>query len=423
MMNRKHSLSIWLKYLEESSTKENNFYELRSIAKKLDLLNFNTFIFTIAGTNGKGTTCAMLEGIFLNAGYKVGLYTSPHLISYLERVRINGCVLTEEEHISAFKKVEFERKKIFLTYFEFITLSALILFKKYSLDILILEVGVGGRLDATNIIDSNLSVITNIGIDHINMLGDNRLSIAREKSGIFRKKRISVIGEINIPDSMNQIAQEKQAILKKINVDWFWKKNNYNWNFIHPDIQFYNLPITQIPLSNAATALAALYYAGFKISEKIIRKSLFTIYLPGRFQIIYTSPKIILDVAHNPDAALYLSKKIDEFPLKGKIYAVIGVFGDKDIAGIVRPLKSKIYYWYAAPLRNLRTATINQLRKHLPKNNTSFLNSIDESYKILHPIAKKEDIILVFGSFLAVSEFIFSKNLENKIGVKNVCFQ
>ncbi|QCI19745.1 MAG: bifunctional tetrahydrofolate synthase/dihydrofolate synthase [Buchnera aphidicola (Brevicoryne brassicae)] len=422
MIIKNNTLSIWLKYLEQFDKKVRNLYELKSIAKRLDLLSFKTFIFTVAGTNGKGTTCAMLEGIFLNAGYQVGLYTSPHLISYLERVRINGCFLTEEEHISSFKKIEFARKKTILTYFEFITLSSLILFKKHSLDILILEVGLGGRLDATNIIDSNLSIITNIGIDHTNILGKNRSSIAREKSGIFRKNKISVIGEKNIPDSMNQIAQEKNAILKKINIDWFWKKNNYSWSFIHSDVQFFDLPITQIPLSNAAIALSALYYSGFKISEKIIRKSLLTINLPGRFQVISSFPNIILDVAHNPDAALYLSKKIDEIPLKGKIYAIIGMFRDKDISGIVCPLKNKIHYWYAAPLRNVRTATINELKKALPKNNTFFSDSIDTCYKELYKIVKKEDTILVFGSFLAVAEFIFSKNIDKKIGLQNVCF-
>ncbi|WP_236854812.1 Mur ligase family protein [Buchnera aphidicola] len=210
MINKKKSLSAWLKYLEISNKKKINLNELKLIAEKLDLLNFKSFVFTVAGTNGKGTTCAILEKLFLDSGYQVGLYTSPHLISYLERVRINGATLSAEEHIASFEEVDYIRKTTILTYFEFITLSALILFKRYSLDIIILEVGLGGRLDATNIVDPNLSIITNIRLDHTKILGKNRSLIAREKSGIFRKNIISVIGETDIPDSMNKIAQKKK---------------------------------------------------------------------------------------------------------------------------------------------------------------------------------------------------------------------
>lgn len=412
MINKKKSLSIWLQYLEQSNKKLINLFELKYIAKKLNILNLKTFIFTVAGTNGKGTTCAMLERLLLNTGYKVGLYTSPHLISYLERVRINGNILTAEEHVSSFEQVEFERKKICLTYFEFITLSALILFKRYTLDILILEVGVGGRLDATNIIDSNLSIITNIGIDHTNILGKDRSSIAYEKSGVFRKNRISVIGEKNIPESMYRVAEEKKTILKKINIDWFFKKNTYSWDFIHTDVQLYHLPITQIPICNTAIALAALYYTKFKISEKNIRKSISTVSVPGRFQTFSHSPDIILDVAHNPHASSYLSKKLDEISLKGQIHAIVGIFQDKDISGVIFPLQKKVHYWYASPIDNTRTANINQLKNTFPKKNTFFSNNVHDSYKKLCKLVKKEDIILVFGSFLTVSEFISLKDME-----------
>ncbi|MBZ2279475.1 bifunctional tetrahydrofolate synthase/dihydrofolate synthase, partial [Buchnera aphidicola] len=174
-----------------------------------------------------GTTCFMLEKLFLNKGYRVGLYTSPHLFSYLERVRINGHVLDEKDHISAFKDVEYARQSIILSYFEFITLSALILFKHNILDVIILEVGIGGRLDATNIIDSDISIITTIGMDHTILLGSDRFSIAKEKAGIFRKEKIALIGEKNIPDSIYQIAQDQKIILKKNKVDWFWEKKDH----------------------------------------------------------------------------------------------------------------------------------------------------------------------------------------------------
>ncbi|QCO70734.1 bifunctional tetrahydrofolate synthase/dihydrofolate synthase [Buchnera aphidicola] len=407
MLNKNYSLSMWLEYLEKLDRKTiYDLLELKSLAKKLDVLDSKAFIFTVAGTNGKGTTCAMLERLLLNSGYQVGLYTSPHLIKFIERVRVNGFFLNEEEHVSAFQNIESERNGVLLTYFEFITLAALILFKRYSLDILILEVGLGGRLDATNILDSDISIITNIGIDHTSLLGIDRVSIAREKSGIFRKNKISVIGEINIPESMYQIAKEKKTILKKINIDWSWEKKNYYWNFFHSDIKLYNLPITQIPLPNTAIALAALYYSGIKIDQKIIRESISNVQLLGRFQIISTHPYIIIDVAHNPDAAFYLSKKIDEINIKGKIYAVVGILNDKDISGIINPLKSKIHYWFAAPLKTMRTATKKQLKDIFPVYNTSVLNDINEAYKKAFILAKKQDAIIVFGSFLTVAEFL-----------------
>ncbi|QCI20904.1 bifunctional tetrahydrofolate synthase/dihydrofolate synthase [Buchnera aphidicola (Hyperomyzus lactucae)] len=414
MINTNYSFSMWLKYLENLDKKIIlNLNELKFIAKKLDLLNLEAFIFTVGGTNGKGTTCAMLERLLLNSGYKVGLYTSPHLINYVERVRINGHVLDENEHIFAFQNVELARDSIFLTYFEFITLSALILFKKYSLDVIILEVGLGGRLDATNIVNSNLSIITNIGLDHTSILGKDRLSIAREKSGIFRKNRIAVIGDIDLPDSINQVAREKKTILKKINVDWSWQRKENYWNFFHSDLQLYNLPITYIPLSNAAIALASLYYTKFKINENIIRKSIASVQLPGRFQIFSIHPYVIVDVAHNLDSSLYLSKKINEIDIRGKIYAVVGVLKDKDIEGIIYPLKDKIYYWYVAPLQTSRTASKDQLKNAFPASNTSLLDNIEKAYEKAFMSAKKEDAILIFGSFFTVSEFLIS-NIQKK---------
>lgn len=416
MINKHYSLSMWLKNLEKVNKKKIcNLIELKFLAKKLNILNSKAFIFTVGGTNGKGTTCAMLERLLLKSGYQVGLYTSPHLVKFVERVRINGLVLDEEEHISSFKDIELARNYTVLTYFEFITLSALTLFKRYPLDVLILEVGLGGRLDATNIVDSNVSIITNIGIDHTSLLGTDRESIAYEKSGIFRKNTISVIGEIDIPNSMYKMAQEKKTILKKINIDWIWEKKRDYWNFLHSNIQLYNLPIPQIPLSSAAIALSALYYSGLKINEKIIRKSVSQVRLLGRFQIISTFPHIIVDVAHNPDSALYLSKKIDEVGIKGRIYAVVGILKDKDILGVINPLKSKINHWFTAPLKTIRTATKNQLKNIFPIYNTSILDSISEAYKKAFILANKQDAIIVFGSFSTVSEFFLLKNKYNRI--------
>jgi len=190
MPNKFNSLCFWLNYIEKIQTKRvSSLTNIKKIALKLQLLPIPAYIFTVSGTNGKGTTCTVLENLFLNEGYKVGLYTSPHLIHYHERIKVNGSYLKDDIHISSFCLIESVRGTVPLTYFEFITLSALVLFKARNLDILILEVGLGGRLDATNIVDSDISIITNIGLDHIELLGATRDNIGREKSGIFRKKK------------------------------------------------------------------------------------------------------------------------------------------------------------------------------------------------------------------------------------------
>ncbi|QFQ32013.1 bifunctional tetrahydrofolate synthase/dihydrofolate synthase [Buchnera aphidicola] len=413
MCKKNFSFSMWIKYLEKLEKKnQTNLTEIKNIAKKLNLLNLKSFFFTVGGTNGKGTTCAMLERLLLDSGYQVGLYTSPHLLNFTERVRVNGLYVSEIQYVSAFFAVYSVKSNHSLSYFEFVTLAALFLFKKYPLDVIILEVGLGGRLDATNIIDSNISIITNINIDHTSILGSNRFSIAREKSGIFRKNKISVIGEKNLPISIYQAAKTSQTILKIINRDWRWKEHSNHWDLIHSNIQLYNLPIPQIPLSNAAIALSALFYSNLTINRKILRNSISKVQLQGRFQIISYFPVIILDVAHNFHAASYLAKKINQIDIQGKVYVIFGVLKDKDILSIISPLKDKVYYWYASLLPINRSATMNQLKKNLPAQNTFFFHSIDHAWKSLKKAINKKDVVLVFGSFITVSEFISIKNKE-----------
>ncbi|QFQ32902.1 bifunctional tetrahydrofolate synthase/dihydrofolate synthase [Buchnera aphidicola (Aphis fabae)] len=415
MCKKNFSFFMWIEYLEKLKKKNQiNLIEIKKIAKKLNLLNLKSFVFTIGGTNGKGTTCAMLEQLLLDSGYQVGLYTSPHLLNFIERVKINGSYLTEIQYVSAFFNIYSAKSDYYLSYFEFITLSALFLFKQYSLDVIILEVGLGGRLDATNIIDSNISLITNIGIDHTSVLGSNRFSIAREKAGIFRKNKIAVIGEKLLPDSVYQAAYKSKTILKIVNKDWYWKEYNHTWDLIHSNIELYDLPMPQIPLSNAAIALSALFYSNLKVNKEKLINSISTVQLQGRFQTISCSPYIIVDVAHNYDASLYLSKKIDQIDIQGNIYAIFGVLKDKDILSIISPLKDKVYYWYVSTLPIDRTATIKQLENSLPIQNTIFFNSIYNAWNNLKKILTKKDIVLVFGSFITVSEFISIKNQEIK---------
>lgn len=413
MYKKNYTFSQWINYIETfNQNKRENLFELKIIAKKLNLLRSKSFFFIVGGTNGKGTTCSMMERVLLDSGYKVGLYTSPHLIHYKERIRINGLCLDNNDHVFSFLAIESMRNNISLTYFEFITLSALFLFNQHSLDVVILEVGLGGRLDATNIIDADISIITNIGIDHTSLLGIDRFSIGREKSGIFRKGKIAVIGEKNIPYSVVQVAQEKKTILKQIDVDWFWKKQNINsWKFIHSNIQLYSLPVPKIPFSNAAIALSALFYSSLKINLNKLKNAISNVQLSGRFQIISSSPCIILDVAHNVHAAFYLAKKLDEVNInKKKIYAIFGVLKDKDILGIIEVLKKKIYYWYAVGLQVNRGATIEDLKNISRFHNMLFFESIYDAWESIKKVITKKDIILVFGSFFTVSEFISIKD-------------
>jgi len=406
---------MWIKYLEKLEKKNQiNLIDIKNIAKKLNLLNLKSFFFTIGGTNGKGTTCAMLERFLLDSGYTVGLYTSPHLLNFKERIKINGLYLNEMQYIEAFYTIHSAKFNYSLSYFEFITLTALFLFKQYSLDVVILEVGLGGRLDATNIIDSNISIITNIGIDHTSVLGINRFSIAREKAGIFRKNKIAVIGEKNLPNSLYQEAQKNQTILKIIHQDWHWKEWNNSWSFTHPNIKLYNLPIPKIPLPNVAIALSALFYSNLKVNKAILSNSISEVQLQGRFQIISYSPIVILDVAHNSHASSYLAQKINQMDIQGKIYAIFGVFKDKDILSIISPLKDKVYYWYVSILPTDRSATINQLKKNLPNQNAFFFSSVYHAWNDLKKTLTKKDIVLVFGSFMTVAEFISIKNKEIK---------
>ncbi|CAL4319648.1 bifunctional tetrahydrofolate synthase/dihydrofolate synthase [Buchnera aphidicola] len=409
---RSRSLDDWLLYIENIYTKNIHFslHRIKLVAKKLNILNFKSFVFTVSGTNGKGSTCAILERFFLNAGYQVGLYTSPHLIHYYERIRINGKYLKDDLlHIKVFQTVDTVRQGIPLTYFEFITLSALLIFQEYSLDIIILEVGLGGRLDATNIIDPNISIITNIALDHTNILGDSREKIGFEKSGIFRKDIYAILGDRNLPNSIYQKSHSLNTCLHRIYYEWDWHKIGDVWNFYDHRGGLYNLPIPKVSLPSAAIALSALRTSNFTFEKRIFSKSLKEVYLPGRFQIILNHPRIIVDVAHNPHAAYFLRKQLEELLLHESknvnLYAVIGMVFEKDIKSTLFPFFDIINYWYFSTIKTNRSSTFSVLRDILPKNSVA-CSSISSALNILINQVRKIDIILVFGSFFTVSEAV-----------------
>ena len=320
---------------------------------------------------------------------------------YTERVRVQGAELAESAHTASFAAIEAGRGDTSLTYFEYGTLSALWLFKQAKLDVVILEVGLGGRLDATNIVDANVAVVTSIALDHTDWLGPDRESIGREKAGVFRANRPAVVGEPDMPHTIADVAHEKGALLLQRNVDWRYTVEGDSWTFSDAQGELRNLPLPNVPQPNAATALAALRASGLEVSEAVIREGIASAILPGRFQTIQLEPRVILDVAHNPHAAAYLAGRLKSLPKTGRVLAVIGMLHDKDIAGTLACLEDVVDSWYCAPLEGPRGATAEQLREHL-RAGTVF-TSVVQAWHAAIADAAPEDTVLVCGSFHTVA--------------------
>ncbi|MDD7546143.1 bifunctional tetrahydrofolate synthase/dihydrofolate synthase [Actinobacillus porcinus] len=425
------TLAEWLSYLENAHFKaiDLGLERVKSVAEHLDLLRPAPYVITVGGTNGKGTTCRLLETILLNAGFRVGVYSSPHLIRYNERVRIQNEDVADALHTASFAFID-ANKTASLTYFEFSTLSALHLFKQAKLDVVILEVGLGGRLDATNIVDADLAVITSIDIDHVDFLGDNREKIGFEKAGIFRAHKPVIIGEPDVPQSMLEHAENLHCAVSCRDKDWQFSQLEKGWCWQNEKVRLENLPFCQIPLANAATALAAVQALPFAISEQIIRQSLEAVELTGRFQTlkgeplahladklslsVAEMPRVIIDVGHNPHAARYLAEKLTALKAQttGKIIAVFGLLKDKDATGVIEPLLSVIDQWYCVTLDVPRGQSSSELQGKLldvAQDNAvqSFTaSSVELGVQQALQSAVKNDIVLVFGSFHTVGEFL-----------------
>ncbi|WP_157993572.1 bifunctional tetrahydrofolate synthase/dihydrofolate synthase [Candidatus Erwinia haradaeae] len=406
------SLHTWLSYIESLHTKPISLElnRVKYVATTLNLLTPAPIIFTVAGTNGKGTTCRAIEMILLEAGYNVGVYMSPHLISYTERVRICGKELTDLEHTKAFLVIETARSSTSLTYFEFGTLAALWLFQQAKLDVIVLEVGLGGRLDATNIIDADIAIITSIALDHTNILGGDRYSIGHEKAGIFRKGKIAVVGEPDMPDSIKKVATQKKTHLYQFNCDWSYSIIGNSWIFKDRKGCIESLPLLKIPVVNAATAIAAIRLSSIIIKPVVFMRALNFVSLPGRFQTISYSPLVILDVAHNPHSAKYLAKKLIEIKKEARIHAIVGMLHDKDISGTLSHLISHVDYWYCPSLNHPRGSSAHLLMSYLKQ--ATYFSSVSEAWIYATVAAKKQDIILIFGSFHTVSQVM--KEIKNK---------
>lgn len=377
-------------------------------------------VFTVAGTNGKGSTCAMLESILLNSGFRTGVYGSPHLVHFEERCRIMGVPVQGDALVPHFAKVEQARGDTGLTYFEFTTLAILSLLAASGLDAVILEVGLGGRLDAVNIIDTDCAVITSIDLDHMDYLGPDRESIGREKAGIMRAQRRVVVSDPQPPASIAAQADALGADLWLFGRDHNYAGDRQQWSWGGRSKRFNGMAYPSLrganQLLNASGVLAALEAVRHRlpVSAQAVRTGLATVELPGRFQIIPGQPTLILDVAHNPHATATLAVNLDQMGFFPRTLAVWGAMADKDAAGMVAKLLPLVDAWYCCDLPTPRAATaaqlvdtIGQARAQagslvLPAAKASAHADPMSALKAALAEANPEDRIVVFGSFYTV---------------------
>jgi dihydrofolate synthase / folylpolyglutamate synthase len=412
----KRSLAEWLAFIERQHAQPialglERVIQVRDRMK----IELRCPVITVGGTNGKGSTCAMLEAILGAAGYRTGLYTSPHLVSYNERVRIAGAQAGDDALCEGFEAVELARGGVSLTYFEFGTLAALHVFAASSLDCLILEVGLGGRLDAVNAVDADCAILTSVGIDHVDYLGADRESIGREKAGIFRPYRPAVIAEPDPPHSVRGAVGNKLFLGKEFGFErqegqWaYWGPRGRRAGLAHPALR------GAIQLRNAAAVLCALDALELPVAMQEVRRGLAEVTLPGRFQVLPGRPQVILDVAHNVEAARNLADNLGASGFAPETIAVCGMLRDKDIAGVLRTLAPRITRWHFASLPGPRGAAAEHLAAHLhapaPLEN---YHSVKTALAAALERAEEGDKIVVFGSFLTVGEAMSWLKNNNK---------
>lgn len=409
---RFNTLSDWLIWLETLHSKpiDLGLNRLTTVAKRLNLMKFPPVI-TVAGTNGKGSCVTFLESIYHSAGYKVGAYTSPHLVKFNERIKINTIPATDMQLCEAFAKIDNARQTISLTYFEFTTLAALLLFQQSNLDILILEVGLGGRLDAVNYVDCDVAVITSIDLDHMDYLGNTREAIAIEKAGILRAGKPAICGDFDPPQSLINAANNLNSPLLCQGQEFSYVIHNESWEWQSKEFPLRDLPIPFLPIQNAATALMAIrQLPKLPISIEHIKQGLSEAQLPGRFQVLPNQAiTTILDVAHNPHAARYLANKLHNTHFGGKTFAVCGMLLDKDRKNTLVSLINAIDHWYLADLPGSRGGKAQELANILTdfeQINHATFDSILTAYQAALARATCYDRIIIFGSFHAVEPIL-----------------
>jgi len=425
------NLQSWLAFLETAHPVGIDM-GLTRIKKVQEALNFKIVcpVITVAGTNGKGSICAFLESIYSEAGYRVACHTSPHFLDFTERARINRQSVSEQQMLQHFHAVEKARSSldelVSLTYFEFTTLAILHLFASMELDVVILEVGLGGRLDAVNIIDADCAIIASIDLDHTALLGHTRELIAVEKAGIMRPGKITICADPLPPSTLVEYADQLGVDLwlhgRDFNVSgdqqqWGWSGRTRRVNGLaYPALRGAN------QLINAAAVIAALMSLRdlLPVGVQAIRNGFAMVDLPGRFQVLAGQPTVVLDVAHNPHASSALAASLDKMGYFPFTYAIFGVMSDKDIEGVIRPMLGIVDYWHCVNLPSPRAATAQQIQQILEKlgvknTNESGVTShltVDEAYQKTSEQIGQNDRMVIFGSFLTVSAVMALQKLQ-----------
>ena len=407
------SLADWLTHLESLHPKTIalGLERVAQVKQRLDLEpDFPVVI--VGGTNGKGSVCAMLEAILHAAGYKVGCYTSPHLLRYNERVRIAKQQASDAELCASFERIE-QVRDIPLTYFEFGTLAAMQLFIENKVNVAILEVGLGGRLDAVNVFDADVAVVTSVDIDHVDYLGDTREQIAFEKAGIFRQGRVAICADSDAPPALRAHARQIGAELWCIGEDFGPRAHQGQWDHFGKVGARSALPYPALrgafQLQNASAVLAVLdvLKPDLPVSMEAVRRGLIEVELAGRFQFIPGKPQWILDVAHNPHAARSLAQNLASLP-PAKTFAVLAMLKDKDMAGVVRALDAQVDVWLIAGIdapRGASSAELLQVMHGLPvRGEVIDCDSIENALNEASIRAGENDRIAALGSFYTVAE-------------------
>ncbi|WOD09582.1 bifunctional tetrahydrofolate synthase/dihydrofolate synthase [Halopseudomonas laoshanensis] len=419
-------LAGWLARLEQLHPTEIDMglQRVASVAARMGLSRPAPLVFTVTGTNGKGSTCATLDVLLQQAGLRTGVYTSPHLLAYNERVCINGKPVSDESLCEAFARIDTARAETSLTYFEFGTLAALLLFEQAGLDAVVLEVGLGGRLDAVNIVDADVAVVTSIGLDHQEYLGNTRESVGFEKAGILRPSIKLVCSEIDLPSTFVAEVGRQQALMLQRNKDYGWRAEGEHWLLYGRDARgesrsVTGLPAVSLPKDNLVTALQAFWAAGLELADKQIVDALANVRVPGRMQRRTVSwrgqpRQLLLDVGHNPHAAAFLAAELESDRLER--LAVFGLLADKDLAGVVAPLVGVFSRWALAPLPSPRTRPVSDLATCLTVlgERSEGYGSVAEALEQSLDTTPASTEIVIFGSFFCVSAAILWLNLQSR---------
>ncbi|PCI42779.1 MAG: bifunctional tetrahydrofolate synthase/dihydrofolate synthase [Moraxellaceae bacterium] len=440
-MNGRRNLAGWLQWLEDFHPIKIDLGldRVSEVARHLNVLEWQCPVVTVAGTNGKGSCVAAIEAIYSAHGYRVGTYTSPHLISFNERIRVKQENSTDAAIIAAFERVEQARDDISLSYFEFTTLAALLVFKQSSLDLVVLEVGLGGRLDAVNVVDCSVAVITSIALDHTAWLGNDEASIAKEKAGVIRPGKPLVLAMQNLPTVIRDIANSQHCPIYEFGSEFsFSNELSYplaggaelgacSWHGQTASVPSESLSIDfpkspGIQLESLAAALQAVYLLELPLDTNKVRHGIDSLILPGRFQVIeLEKASVILDVAHNPAAGENLANKLRYFNTDNRtVQCVFGVLADKDVSGLAATISSQIDCWFPCALTADRAAEpdvlveiLKQLGSHVDQ---SYLNTQQafEAAMQRGNNSQNRDIILIIGSFYTVGDWLVNHHASGE---------